>query len=131
MQDVLIPYESDDGTLTEENPLRRVSQLCCDAAKVAGRPFNLAPQYKDFMERAGFADVVERRLKWPLNQWAKHPHYKEIGAWVQENLHTGIEGITMALFTRYLGWSKEEVLVAAMEYREALKNRTTHAYIPV
>lgn len=131
MQDVLIPYESDDGTLTEDNPLRRISQLCCDAAEAAGRPFNLPPKYKSYLERAGFVDVEEHRLKWPLNQWPKHPYYKEIGAWTQENLHNGIEGIIMALLTRHLGWTQEEVVVAAMEYRNALKDRRTHAYIPV
>lgn len=131
MQDVLLPYESDDGTLTEDNPLRRISELSVKAGEVAGRPFNLPPKYKTYLERAGFVDIVERRLKWPLNPWPKDPHYKEIGAWVRENFHIGIEGLLMALFTRYLGWTKEEVLVAAMEFRDALNNRRTHGYIPV
>lgn len=131
MQDVLLPYQSDDGTLTKDNALYRISQLCVDAGEVIGRPFTLPPKYKTFMERAGFVDIVEHHLKWPLNQWPKDPHYKEIGAWTQENLYTGIEGIVMALFTRYLGWSPEEVVVAAMEFRDAIKDRRTHAYIPV
>ena len=131
MQDVLIPYEADDETLTEDNPLRRFSQLCADAGKVAGRPFDLPPKYKDYLQRAGFVDIVERRLKWPLNQWPKDPHYKQLGYWTYENLSTGIEGILMALFTRFLGWTKEDVLIAAMQFREALRDRRTHAYIPV
>lgn len=131
LQDIYIPYESDDGTLTEDNPLRRVSQLCVDAGAAAGRPFTLPPEYKNYLERAGFVDVVERRLKWPLNQWPKDPHYKMIGAWTRENLHSGIEGIMMALLTRFLGWTQEEVLVAAVEFRAALADRRTHGYIPV
>lgn len=131
MQDVLIPYQSDDGTLTKDNALYRMSQLCVDAGEAAGRSFSLPPKYKDYLERAGFVDVVERRLKWPLNQWPKDPHYKEIGAWVRENLHNGAEGLLMALFTRCLGWTRDEVLAAAVEFRHALKDTRTHGYIPM
>ena len=37
----------------------------------------------------------------------------------------------MALFTRYLGWSQEEVLVFCSEVRAALKDRSVHGYIPI
>ena len=131
MQDILLPYESDDGTLTEDNPLRHISQLCVDAGNAAGRPFTLPLKYKTYLEDAGFVDVVERQLKWPLNTWPKDKHYKEIGAWTQENLHSGIEGILVALFTRYLGWTQDKVTLAALKFRTALKDRNTHGYIPM
>ncbi|CAI4215651.1 unnamed protein product [Parascedosporium putredinis] len=131
MQDILLPYESDDGTLTEDNPLRHISQLCVDAGNAAGRPFTLPLKYKRYLEDAGFVDVVERQLKWPLNTWPKDKHYKEIGAWTQENLHSGIEGILVALFTRYLGWTQDQVTLAALKFRTALKDRNTHGYIPI
>lgn len=54
---------------------------------------------------------MERRFKWPLNEWPRDPHHKELGAWTRENLHAGIEGLVMALFTRYLGWARDEMLV--------------------
>lgn len=131
MQDLLLPYESDDGTLTEENPIRRFTKLYVEAGEAAGRSFTLPLKYKEYLERAGFVDIVERRMKWPVSQWPKDPYYKEIGLWAQENLFTGVEGLMLALFTRYFGWTQEEVLVGAMEFREALKDRRTHAYIPM
>lgn len=131
MQDIVLPYESDDGTLTEDNPLRRISKLAVEAGKVAGRPFDVPTKYKSYLKKAGFVDVVERQLKWPLNQWPKDPYYKEIGAWTRLNLDTGIEGLMMALLTRFLGWTQNEVLIAAMEVREALKDRRTHGYAPM
>ena len=131
MQDICLPYECDDGTLTKDNPLRRISTLSVEAGKVAGRPLDLPPKYKTYLQKAGFVDVVERRIKWPLNQWAKDPHHKLIGTWVRENFHIGIEGLLMALFTRHLGWTREEVLIASMEFKDALKDHSTHAYIPV
>lgn len=131
MQDIVLPYESDDGTLAEDNPMRRISKLYVEAGEVAGRSFTLPVKYKDYLERAGFVDVEERQLKWPINQWPKDRHYKEMGMWTEEMLYSGAEGLMMAPFTRYLGWTKEEVLIGAMEFRAALKDRKTHAYIPV
>ena len=131
MQDPVLPYESDDDTLREGNPLPRITELYVEAGVISGRSFTTPSKHKEFLERAGFVDVVERKLKWPINQWAKDPHFKEIGMWVMENLHLGIEGLMMAPFTRYIGWSKEKVHVSSMEFREALKDRNTHAYVPV
>lgn len=126
MQDFLLPYASDDGTLTTDNAAYRASALCVEAAEANGRPNNLAPYYKSYLERAGFVDVVERRFKWP-----KDPYYKELGTWTRENLDGGIEGLVMALFTRFLGWSKEEVLGFCAQFRAALKDRSVHGYIPM
>lgn len=131
MQDFLVPYASDDGTLKEDNPLYYASTLFVKAGEAGGRPNHLVPYYKTFFERAGFVDVVEKRFRWPLNTWPKDPYYKEIGAWTRENLEVGIEGILMALYTRFLGWSQEEVLVFCAEFRAALRDRSVHAYSPV
>ena len=76
-------------------------------------------------------DIVEHRFEWPLNEWPKDPHYKELGAWTRENLNGGVEGLIMALFTRYLGWTQEEVLGFCVEVRAALRDRRVHGYIPM
>ena len=131
MQDVLVPYASDDGTLSVDSAVYRGSALWAEAANANGRPSNLAPFYKSYFERAGFVDVVERRFKWPLNEWPKDPYYKELGTWTRENLNYGIEGILMALFTRFLNWSREEVLVFCAQFRESLKDRSVHGYVPM
>ncbi|MBE3043029.1 hypothetical protein IMZ48_10745 [Candidatus Bathyarchaeota archaeon] len=131
LQDYHFPYASDDGTLKKDNILFRVSSLVIDAAATAGRPIDCTPDYKSLLEKKGFVDVVERCFKWPLNDWPRDPHHKELGNWQRETLHAGVEGLIMALFTRYLGWAKEEVLVAGAQFRAALKDRSVHAYVPM
>lgn len=131
MQDFIVPYASDDGTLTHDNPLYRASAFCVEAGNVSGRRNNVAPHYKTYMERAGFVDVVERRFKWPLNDWPKDSYYKELGIWCRENVDMGAEGMFMALFTRYLGWTKEQVVVFCAEVRAALRDRSVHGYCSV
>lgn len=131
LQDFLLPYTSDDGTLTADHPLYRAGALAVEASKISGRPIDLAPYYKSYLEKAGFVDIVETRQKWPLNDWAKDPNLKELGTWVWECHDKGAEGLFMALLTRFQGWTKEEVMVLCAEIRTALRNRNVHGYIPM
>ncbi|MBE3041364.1 hypothetical protein IMZ48_02030 [Candidatus Bathyarchaeota archaeon] len=131
MQDFHLPYASDDGTLKKTDALFRVSSLCVDAAAAAGRPLDRSPDYKSLLVKKGFVEVVERCFKLPLNEWPRDPHHKELGTWTREMLDAGIEGLIMALFTRYLGWEQDEVLVFSAMFRAALKDRRVHGYLPM
>lgn len=123
--------ESDDGTVTPTSALGRLQSLWKEASDVAGRPAYLAPRYKSYLQEAGFEDVVERRLKWPLNEWPRDPHHKELGAWSRTNMDNGMDGLLVGLFTRFLGWTQEEVTVFAAQARAELRDRRIHGYIPV
>lgn len=131
VQDLFHPFASDDGTLLPDNPIARVSALSMEACRISGRPCDDGPRYKGLMEKAGFVDIVSRTYKWPINQWPKDEHHKEIGAWTFVNFTGPLEGLLMALFTRNLGWSRDEVLIFCAQLRAALRDRRTHAYIPL
>ncbi|GJC81164.1 putative methyltransferase tdiE [Colletotrichum liriopes] len=83
------------------------------------------------MTEVGFKDVVLTKNKWPMNSWPKDPHYKTLGTWSLENYLQGIEGWTMAAFTKGLGWTKEQVQVFLIDVRNEMKDKTIHAYWPV
>jgi len=51
-----------------------------------------------------------------------------IGMWELENLLSGVDGFTMALFTRVLGWSAEEVQEYLVGVRRDMKDTKIHAY---
>jgi len=80
------------------------------------------------MQAAGFEDVVEMQYKWPQNRWPKDPKYKELGLWTLANVDEGLEGLSLALFTRGLGWSKEEVLAYLVQVRRDIRSTRIHAY---
>lgn len=117
--------------MTEDTPTYRFGKLSEEASIALGRPLNVAPKYKDMMVKAGFVDVVERRLKWPIGIWPKDPYFKELGYWYYTNMTTGLEGLLMALLTRGLGWTKEQVLVFCAQVRPALRDPRIHAYLPM
>jgi hypothetical protein len=48
--------------------------------------------------------------------------------WVLEDLAPGLEGLSVALFTRVLGWSKEELDVFLEDVRKDMKNTKYHAH---
>ncbi|KDN60503.1 hypothetical protein CSUB01_06090 [Colletotrichum sublineola] len=119
---------SDDGTLKEDSALMKSIGLIEEAARIFGRPYEDIQGLKDVMIETGFKDVHIQRFKWPTNGWAKDPKYREIGAWNYENFAANWEAFTMAPFTRALAWTKEEVLIHAMEVRRDLADRRIHAY---
>ncbi|TEA17258.1 Secondary metabolism regulator LAE1 [Colletotrichum sidae] len=122
------PTTCDDGTMTDESKVYQWNELMVEATDAIDRPITVTSGFKQMLEDAGFVDVVEKKEKWPLGPWPKDPRYREIGDWVQAAFLQGLEGFTLALFTRVLGWTKEETLVFCAEVRQELKERRVHGY---
>ena len=131
MQDIALPVASDDGTLKEDSYLVRMSNLTVEAAEKLGRPMNVARDYKDMFEKAGFVDVTIHQFKWPSNIWPRDKKFKEMGRWNFANINEGLEGLTMALFTRGLGYSQAETREFCAGARKEIHDVKIHAYWPV
>ncbi|KAK3680775.1 S-adenosyl-L-methionine-dependent methyltransferase [Podospora appendiculata] len=129
--DIMSPIDCDDGTLTEDTPLLKWSTLLLQAAGQLGRPIDSARLYKQQLLDAGFTNVMERVHKWPQNAWAKDKKHKEIGAWSELNFTEGLNAMSVALLTRGLGWTAEEVEILLIDVRKDIKNKSIHAYWPI
>ncbi|KAF4454183.1 hypothetical protein F53441_3183 [Fusarium austroafricanum] len=127
----ILPPTSDDGTMSPNTALYKWSNLLLESTEKMGRPFRGTVSYKSQMEEAGYKNVTQRDYKWPQNRWPKDPKYKELGSWTLENITSGLEAISIALFTRVLGWSKTELDVFLVDVRKDLKNPSIHAYWPI
>jgi hypothetical protein len=53
---------------------------------------------------------------------------KELGAYQQANIIEGLDAFSLALMTRVLGWSSEEVTVLLADVRRELLDRKIHLY---
>ena len=51
--------------------------------------------------------------------------------WTKENISTGLEAFSMALLTRILRWTKEEVDAFLTDVKQEIEDRNVHAYIPM
>lgn len=48
--------------------------------------------------------------------------------WNQENLTSGLMGLSVAIFTRLLGWSVDELELFLVDVRREMKDTSIHAY---
>lgn len=119
---------SDDGTLKPNHTLLKASHLIQEALRIIGRPYQDIKELKSVLADVGFVDIILQQYKWPTNSWPKERRHKELGVWMNENLHEGWEAICMAPLTRVLGWTREEVEDLVAQNRQEQDDRSIHAY---
>lgn len=62
-----------------------------------------------------------------MGAWPKDKHLKTLGTWNLLEAETGFEAVAMALLTRNVGWSKEEVRILAAKTLRDVRNHDIHA----
>jgi len=130
IQDIVCPPRCDDDTF-EGTALQKWGDLMLEATVKLGAPMNSAVTVKQLMEDTGYEDLVQVVYKWPLNRWPANRKMKEIGAWTHESTVSNLSGMSVALFTRALGWSSDELEVFLADVRKDMKNPKIHAYWPI
>ncbi|MCJ1361934.1 hypothetical protein MMC16_001035 [Acarospora aff. strigata] len=127
-QDFDYRYYSDDGTLLPSSAVGKWDVQVLEGAYKIGRDPSPGPKLESWIRDAGFQDVKHEVYKLPIGPWAKDKRLKEIGAFNHVNILDALQAVTLALFTRVLGWSAEEVEVLLAGVRRDLKNPRIHAY---
>lgn len=130
MDDVYMPFASDDGTL-DGTALDTWSKRQVESCKKIGIDTRSCSHYKEWMTEIGFEDVCEFRFKWPVGTWPKDKQLKKLGQLTRVNFLTGIEGFTLRLWTGVLGMSMDEVLEFLAKVKEDIVNPRIHSYWPV
>ncbi|KAM3076594.1 hypothetical protein ACMFMG_007400 [Clarireedia jacksonii] len=129
--DISVMVTSADDTLKPDSALLKWSQLLLEGSIKLGRDLNSCLKYKTQMQNRGFTNVTETIYSWPSNKWPKDPKAKELGMWNLENLSGGASGLSMAIFTRLLGWTVEELEVFLVDVRKDMRNTKIHSYWPM
>jgi hypothetical protein len=130
MQDYEFPFRCVDDSIKGTSFERWVKAVLegCDRL---GMDWKRVPLYSSYMKECGFVDVHEERLAWPIGSWAKNEKMKTIGTWSKENVLEGMQGWSVAVLTRGLGMSIEEVELMLMEARNSINSRKLHVYVPM
>lgn len=87
------------------------------AAEKRGRSLRLAPNLQAFQSSAGLNNVTESIYNIPIGTWPKDNKQKLIGSYMILNGTQGLDGLSMVMFTKALGWSPE----ATKEFVEKVK----------
>ena len=129
MQDGCMPFRCADGTLDNTTLIDWCYRTLEGSTKV-GRTWADPMKYKKLMEDVGFVEVIEKRLKWPLNAWPKDPKLKELGMWVRVDVAEILPAVKK-VFTMGLGWSAENADSFVESAKVDLMNREIHGWIDV
>jgi len=127
---------AEDGTSPPGSPLRRWGELFNEAGIRTGKTVNVIDHQYQWLKDAGFEDVREHRFRmpdgpWPSARTEQGKKLKEIGRLRLLEVETGMEGWSMALFTRVLGMSYEEVQLFLLEMRKAWRDKREHGFTRV
>ncbi|EEU38466.1 uncharacterized protein NECHADRAFT_88661 [Fusarium vanettenii 77-13-4] len=85
-------------------------KCCFEAGQNLGRPVFPTTEYKNYLAAAGF---------------------EELGNWTRANIAGGLDGLSLAYFTRGLGWTPEETRVFCAHTRKDMENPKIYAYWPI
>ncbi|KAK1850516.1 methyltransferase domain-containing protein [Colletotrichum chrysophilum] len=133
IQDIDFPMRCDDGTIPPECDLGRWNDLMMEAGRRSGFLLDTCGRAAEMMANAGFIDIVRIPFKWPINQWPRDVRHKTLGLWTEANFSVGLESMTLALFTRFMGWRKEEVwdfsARASAEWRDVRRHGYFDVYV--
>jgi hypothetical protein len=66
-----------------------------------------------------------------LNPWSEDPKKRELGVYHMENVSESLEAYSYAPFTRFLGWSKEELEIFLATLRRDVRDTSIHVYAHV
>lgn len=111
--------------------LYKWNEFIVQGGKNSGRPWTNVPFYKKWMQEIGFEDVVEKHFYWPTSPWPKGKHLKQVALFFQQDMLSGLEGISMKIFTNHLGWTAAEVHDFCADVRNDFKDCNVHAYLPI
>ncbi|RDW77001.1 hypothetical protein BP6252_05054 [Coleophoma cylindrospora] len=130
LQDAAFPFRCIDNSMAGTK-MEQWCSLVRTAASALGRDFAVVPKYKTYLEEAGFVDIVEKQMAWPIGSWAKGEKMKAIGAWCKEDVLLGLPAWSMAALTRGLGMEASEVEKLLNEVRSELREGGLHCYVPM
>lgn len=121
-------YTSDDGTVLEGNALVQFFDKAIEAAGKVGCDLRGILQIPQLLQESDFVNVKIESRKLPLGTWPKDRRLKTIGYFHRRQFLQAVNGIAMGLFTRVLGWQKEEVEIYLISVRQAVEDRKAHGY---
>lgn len=121
----------DDGTVKTDSPLKIWAENIMSATKKLGRSADAPKYYQENLHNAGWTDITVVPDLWPINRWPRDRRCKELGHWSLANIGGGLQGFSLALFTRQLGWTTEEVEVFLVDVRKDVNNPAIHGYWPM
>ncbi|KAL4755744.1 class I SAM-dependent methyltransferase [Aspergillus foveolatus] len=116
--------QSLDGTR-----LREWYQRLKDATAQTMRPIAYDPRVtKEELKKAGFINVNHQWVGLPLNTWLDDEHENNVAQWYNLAFLESIDIMSLAPFSRVLGWKREDISRFAKRAKNEASNKDIHAF---
>lgn len=131
-QELAVDARTDDNSLPEGIYIREWCANQEAAAQKAGLGLLISGGVLEKqLKEAGFENTVVREFKIPVSPWPADSRLREVGRFQSVAMLEGIHGLTIVLWTRFLGWSAQEVEVFLAMVRNEFKSKKIHCYWPL
>ncbi|KAG8530556.1 uncharacterized protein KY384_005059 [Bacidia gigantensis] len=132
LQEMTVMVGTDDNSIPENAYIKRWCDNQEEAVSKIGMSLLMGSEkLREAVEKAGYTNITVREFKIPIGTWPMDPKMRETGAFQLVAMLDGIQGLMMALWTRFLGWSEQEIEVFAAEARKEWRSRKVHSYWPL
>ena len=117
-----VKIESDHVAIPADHIFNQWADLFYKGGEMIGRSFDIAQGHtmRELMEKVGFVDVYERKVKIPLHGWPRDPRLRNCGLLAQAALDQSLDGFGTFLLTQIHGWERDQAIV----YIAAMRNET-------
>ena len=131
-QELDIDARTDDDSFPPNSYIKKWCENQQEAIEKIGLTLRMSGEaFRPLMEKAGFVNITVEEFKIPIGTWPADPKLRETGAFQLVAMLEGVQGLTIALWTRFLGWSEEEVEVFLAKIRTEFRDRSVHSYWPL
>lgn len=124
-------FRSDDGTLPQDSAYVEMGRIYFDMSARAGVSGLEPTRWKQYLEEAGYEDVVERVLKIPTNPWPRDQALKQIGALELSHFRDTIANVFARGYEQILGGDPTYFQVLLAKARQEVLNRHMHSWVPL
>ncbi|KAI9836223.1 MAG: hypothetical protein M1819_001560 [Sarea resinae] len=122
-------FQGEGGTYPKDGWTPHFLRLLDEASIMAGARLNVAAEQKQHLIDCGFVDVQDVAIPLPLSEWHDDPKMKHIGRLRGRAMNEGVEGYSLALFSRVLGWTKAELQILLANVRREFNDPANRMYI--
>ncbi|ROT36133.1 S-adenosyl-L-methionine-dependent methyltransferase [Sodiomyces alkalinus F11] len=123
-------FRSDDSTLPHDSAYMEMGRIFFEMSTRAGVSGLEPLRWKQYLEDAGYEDVVERVLKIPTNPWPRDPYQKRIGALELSHFRDTIANVFARGYEQILGGDPTYFQVLLAKARGEVLNRHMHSWVP-
>ena len=123
--------KSDHRQIAPDNAIVRWTKLLKQGIQQMGSNLNVNfDEISSLMREVGFVDVEVKPFKVPIGTWPANSTLKQAGAFQLVAMLEGIEGLSLAVFTRCLGWTIEDTMKLLEETRREFTRKKACYYWP-